>query len=136
MNATEQNPDGGESSPINCLETIARRSLDDGASCGMMLHKFAARSVDQVSALERALGAGNARELAREAHTLKRVAADLAADALRVRADDLERSAERGDLEEAGLALARTREEIERCVEAAGALLAQLLDEPSNHIAT
>ena len=123
----------GESPPI-CLESIARRCLDDGASCGMMLHKFAARSVDQVAALARALEAGNALELARQAHTLKGVAADLAAQALHARADELERTAERGDLEQAGSALARTRAEIDRCVQAAGELLAQLSNELSSDI--
>ena len=123
----------GESPPI-CLECIARRCLNDGMSCGMMLHKFAARSVDQVAALERAFEAGNALELARQAHTLKGVAADLAAQALRARADELQRTAERGDLEQAGSALARTREELDRCVEAAGELLAQLSNELSSDL--
>jgi len=124
----ERKSAGGRSLPI-CLEGIADRCLDDGMSCGMILHKFAARSVDQVAALERALDSGNATELARGAHRLKGVAADLSADTLCALADQLQRAAERGKLDEAAPALVRTRAEIERCVEAAGELLGQLFKE-------
>ncbi len=123
-------PAGGPSLPI-CLESIAYRCLDNGMLCGMILHKFAARSGDQVAALERAIDSGNAPELARQAHTLKGVATDLSAETLCALAEELQRTAERGELHEAGLALVRTREEIDRCVEAACALLGQLLDEHS-----
>jgi HPt (histidine-containing phosphotransfer) domain-containing protein len=124
----ERKSAGGRSLPIR-LECIADRCLDDGMSCGMILHKFAARSVDQVAALERALDSGNALELARGAHALKGVAADLSAETLCALADQLQRTAERGELDEAAGALVRTREEIERCVEAASELLGQLLRE-------
>jgi HPt (histidine-containing phosphotransfer) domain-containing protein len=113
------------------LEKIAEGCLDDGAWCGMKLHKFAVRSADQVAALARALESGNALELARGAHTLKGVAADLAAETLCALADELQRTAERGQLDQAGPTLVRTREEIERCVEAASELLGQLLREHS-----
>lgn len=123
-------PAGGRSLPIR-LENISGGRHDNGMLCGMMLHKFAARSVDQMAALVRALDSGNARELARGAGALKGVAAELAAEVLLERADELERSARCGDLETAALALVRTREEMERCAAAASELLGQLLDEHS-----
>jgi HPt (histidine-containing phosphotransfer) domain-containing protein len=95
----------------------------------MFLHKFAARASDQVAALKRALDSGNAAELARQARAIKHVAAHLPTDALHQRADELERTAERGDLESAGAAVERTREEIARSAEAAIELLSQLLAE-------
>ena len=58
--------------PID-LASLLRRCLDDVTFCGMILHKFAARSADQLAALERALESGNAIELAREgAHAARR----------------------------------------------------------------
>jgi HPt (histidine-containing phosphotransfer) domain-containing protein len=110
--------------PHGCDREVAFR--------GMLLHKFAARGPDQVAALERALGAGNAVELARQAQAVKNVAAHLADDALHARADELQRTAERGDLAGAGLALVRTREEIARSVETAIELLSQLSAEAAS----
>lgn len=105
---------------------------DEVAFLGMFLHKFAARGLDQVAALERALGAGNVIELARQAQAVKGVAAHLANDALCARAEELERTAEQGDLPGAGLALARTREEIARSIETAIDLLSQLKAETAS----
>lgn len=123
----DQSPRVGESLPMQAGPAL--HDCPDASFRGVILHKFAVRGVDQAAALERALRSGNAVELARQAQTLKQVAADLSADALCERADELERTAERGDLGEAGLALVRTREEIARCVEAAGDLLLQLAAE-------
>lgn len=128
--AAPRQPARGRSGPIR-LENIEEGRLDNGMLCGMILHKFAARSVDQMAALVRALDSRNAQELARGACTLKGVAAELSAEALRERADELERSAQRGDLEKAAIALVRTREEMDRCAEAASELLSQLLAEHS-----
>ena len=117
-------PNQSAGRPHDCDREVAFR--------GMLLHKFATRGPDQLAALERALDAGNAIELARQAQAVKNVAAHLADDALHARADELERTAERGDLAGAGLALARTREEIARSIETAIKLLSQLTTEAAS----
>jgi HPt (histidine-containing phosphotransfer) domain-containing protein len=88
----------GEKSAAIDLASLLRRCLDDTTFCGMILHKFASRSADQLAALERALAAGNVLELAREAHTLQGVAANLSASLLRARAEELEVAAGQNDL--------------------------------------
>ena len=91
-------PDFNE--PID-LASLLRRCLDDSHFCAMILHKFAARSEDQLAAMQRALESGNAVELARERHTLQGLAANLSADGMQVRANELERLARAGDLKAA-----------------------------------
>jgi HPt (histidine-containing phosphotransfer) domain-containing protein len=100
--------------PID-LPSLLRRCLDDAHFCAMILHKFAARSMDQLSALERALESGNSVELAREAHTLQGVAANLSADGARQQAKELERVARAGDLKAARKSLEAVRGEVDRC---------------------
>lgn len=100
--------------PID-LASLLRRCLDDSHFCAMILHKFAARSEDQLAALERALESGNAIELAREAHTLQGVAANMSAAGMRARADDLERAARAGDFSAARKLFAAARGEVDRC---------------------
>ncbi len=111
--------------PID-LASLLRRCIDDVTFCGMILHKFAARSSDQLAALERALESGNAIELAREAHTLQGVAANMSAAAMRSRADDLERAARAGDLSAARKLYAAARGEVDRCRLAVPELLLRL----------
>lgn len=100
--------------PID-LASLLRRCLNDTQFCGIILHKFAARSADQVAALQRALESGNAVELAREAHTLQGVAANLSAAGIRDRARELERVARAGDLQSARKAFELARGEVDRC---------------------
>jgi HPt (histidine-containing phosphotransfer) domain-containing protein len=111
--------------PID-LPSLLRRCLDDSTFCGMILHKFAARAGDQLAALQRALESVNTLELAREAHTLAGVAANLSADALRGYADELERAARTCNLPAARTALDRTRSELARCAESVPRLLERL----------
>lgn len=108
------------------LESLLRRCLDDEVFCRMVLHKFAMRSVDQMAALARAIESRNCVELAREAHTLKGVAANLSAEALQAQADELERAAQRGDMAAAAKALETTRTEVDRLVAAVPGLLEQM----------
>jgi len=112
--------------PID-LEALMRRCLDDSGFCGMILHKFAARSEDQLAALERALESANAPELARQAHTLQGVAANLSAHGLRAAAEELEAAAGRNDFSAAEPALKRTRAELARCVAAIPAMIERVL---------
>jgi HPt (histidine-containing phosphotransfer) domain-containing protein len=109
------------------LPSLLRRCLDDVTFCGMILHKFAARSADQLAALERALESGNTLELAREAHTLQGVAANMSAAALRSQADALERAAVRNDLPAARAALGNTRAEVTRCTQLVPELIARVI---------
>jgi two-component system, sensor histidine kinase and response regulator len=117
---------GEKTTPPIELVSLMRRCLDDNGFCAMVLHKFAVRSSDQLAALERALESANALELARQAHTLQGVAANLSALALRDRAEELEAAAARGDLQTARRALEHTRRELSRCVTAIPALLARV----------
>lgn len=117
----------GAESALSHLERLLRRSLEDSSYCGVTWHKFVARSVDRVAALKRAFASGNAVELAREAQTLKGVAAGLAADELGALAEALEAAAQRDDPKEIGSTLARVCREIDRC---AGAFRAPLAGEP------
>ncbi len=103
-----------------------RRCLDDTGFCAMVLHKFAARAADQIAALQRAFDSANAPELARQAHTLQGVAANLSAATLRDRAEELETAAVRGDLKTARGALERTRGELARCLAVIPGLLARV----------
>ena len=105
---------GEAAAPID-LQSLLRRCLDDATFCGMILHKFAARASDQLAALQRALDSSNIVELAREAHTLAGVAANLSAVTLRDRADELERAAAGNNLAAAREAFERTRIELVRC---------------------
>ncbi len=109
-----RNSVAGEESVIDLLDLL-QRCLDDATFCGMILHKFVNRSADQLAAMERALEAGNMQELAREAHTLQGVAANLSAACLRSRAEALENAVRQNDLSGARQALDETRSEIVRC---------------------
>jgi HPt (histidine-containing phosphotransfer) domain-containing protein len=114
----------GDKSAAIDLPSLLRRCLDDTTFCGMILHKFASRSADQLAALERALAAGNVLELAREAHTLQGVAANLSAPLLRSRAEELEAAAGHNDLPRARQAFDLARAEVSRCT----ALVPELMD--------
>jgi HPt (histidine-containing phosphotransfer) domain-containing protein len=108
------------------LASLLRRCLDDSTFCGMILHKFAARAGDQLAALQRALESVNTLELAREAHTLAGVAANLSAETLRGYANELERAARTCNLPAARAALDRTRGELARCAESVPRLMERL----------
>jgi HPt (histidine-containing phosphotransfer) domain-containing protein len=102
-------------SSLSNLEFLLRRSLDDAEFRAVTWHKFVARAGDCAGALRRAFESANAVELAREAHTLKEVAAALTANELYAASDALERTATGGDRDEARAALERVCAEIERC---------------------
>ncbi len=122
--STKDHDVAGEKSAAIDLPSLLRRCLDDSTFCGMILHKFASRSANQLAALERALAAGNVLELAREAHTLQGVAANLSAPLLRVRAEELEAAAGQNDLPRARRAFDQARAEVSRCT----ALVPELMD--------
>lgn len=115
----------GSTAPID-LSSLLKRCLDDAVFCGMLLHKFAARSVDQSAALIRALDSRNAIELAERAHALKGVAVNLSAQSLAECAAALEHVARQGDLKAAREWFDRTQVEIDRCVQAVPDLLCRI----------
>lgn len=108
------------------LSSLMRRCLDDATFCAMILHKFAARSGDQLAALDRALESRNFIDLAREAHTVQGVAANLSAVRLRSHAEALESAARQSDALAAQMALADVRGEMTRCTLIVPELMAQI----------
>jgi HPt (histidine-containing phosphotransfer) domain-containing protein len=108
------------------LDDVVRRGLGDESSCAALLHKFAARSLDQVAALERAATARNARELARQAQTLIGLADHLAARDLESCATDLERAASGQQWSEVKPLVSQLRLEIGRCVAEIPSLIKRL----------
>ncbi len=79
-----------------------------------MLHKFSRRAGDQMAAIDRAVASSNLAELTVRAHTLKGVAANLAADSLASAAAELERLARQSQLDRLAAAVSRVRGELER----------------------
>jgi HPt (histidine-containing phosphotransfer) domain-containing protein len=94
------------------------RCRGDANFCTMILQKFADRGADQLAALDRAAASRNARELARQAHTLTEIAANLSADRLAVCAVRLERHAAAGTLDRVAVLLESVHAEMTRCLQA------------------
>ena len=111
--------------PIH-LASLLERCLGDHVFCRLILQKFVDRSADLAAALDRAVLARNAADLARHAHAIKGIAANLSADALYSRAADLERSLTSGRPDQTRPLVVRLRAEIERCRLAVPQMLAQL----------
>lgn len=98
------------------VEALLHRCLGDSAFSAQILRKFAARADGQRAALHRAVASGNLDELRREAHSLKGVAANLSADALRNRAARLELAARTCQTQGLSQLLDETCDELARCV--------------------
>ncbi|MCA9156180.1 MAG: Hpt domain-containing protein, partial [Planctomycetales bacterium] len=81
---------------------------------------------EQLSALERAVEGRNAKELKATAHTMKGVAANLAAMPLSQRAAKLESSASLQDFDVILVELKDLRDEVERCLNHVPVLLSTL----------
>jgi Amt family ammonium transporter len=98
------------------IDALLHRCLGDYDFSAQILRKFEARADGQRAALERAVASGNLEELRREAHSLKGVAANLSADALRSRAARLELAARTCDTHGLSQLLRETCDELARCV--------------------
>jgi Amt family ammonium transporter len=98
------------------VESLLHRCLGDNDFSAQILRKFAARADSQHAALHRAVASGNLDELRREAHSLKGVAANLSADALRNRAARLELAARTCQTQDLSQLLNETCDELARCV--------------------
>lgn len=110
------------------VEALLHRCLGDCDFSAQILRKFAARADGQRAALERAVASGNLEELRREAHSLKGVAANLSADALRSRAARLELAARTCDTHGLGKLLQETCNELARCVATIPQVLGRLTE--------
>jgi HPt (histidine-containing phosphotransfer) domain-containing protein len=108
------------------LVSLLGRCLGDGEFCGALLARFPERSIELVAALDASATGGSAADLARQAHAIKGLAANLSADELRFWAAALERAATGGSPQHARTLVAKVRAEIERCRRAVPALLEQL----------
>ena len=117
-------PDANEG-PLD-LESLLHRCLGDRPFCAMMLRKFSDRAAHQLAALDRAANARNIVELTREAHTLKGIAANISAEALRSSAARLEQAARAGEIDKAGVLVQQVHAQVERCLQAMPAVLAQV----------
>jgi HPt (histidine-containing phosphotransfer) domain-containing protein len=91
-----------------------------------VINLYVAESPKLVQRLKTAGGAGDAKELAGAAHSLKSSSANVGANALSRHCEELEQAARRADLEEARRALARLEPEHGRVQEALQAELEQL----------
>jgi HPt (histidine-containing phosphotransfer) domain-containing protein len=98
----------------------------DARACAVMLRKFAARAADQLAALDRAAASQNAIELARQAHTLSEIAANLSANALATWAARLEWQARTSALGRVAPLLDTVRDEVARCLQAVPEVLARI----------
>jgi HPt (histidine-containing phosphotransfer) domain-containing protein len=108
------------------LESLLHRCLGDRTFCALMLKKFSDRAAHQLAALDRAANARNTVELTREAHTLKGVAANISAEALRTCAARLEQAARAGQLDKAGVLVQQVHAQVDRCLQAMPLVLAQV----------
>ncbi len=112
--------------PFELGELLAR-CVDDREFCALVLHKFSQRAADQMAAIDRAVANGNSAELAVRAHTLKGVAANLAAERLASAAAELERLARGPQLDRVTESVALVRGELERAVQFVPEVVEQLL---------
>ena len=118
--------DGPPACPFDTGSLLAR-CVDDREFCALMLHKFSRRAGDQMAAIDRAVASSNLAELTVRAHTLKGVAANLAADSLASAAAELERLARQSQLDRLAAAVSRVRGELERTVQMVPQLVEDLL---------
>jgi len=108
------------------LESFLHRCLGDTEFSSLLLQKFAARAMDHRNNLQRAGDNGNLADLAREAHTLKGVAANLSANELQARCARLEQAARTGSVDPTARLLNEVLEELSRCQQSVPNLLAEL----------
>ena len=85
-----------------------------------------ARAAELSAALEQAAHVGDKPELARQAHAIKGMAANLSADSLHTWAAALERALRVGNAANVRPLVARVRTEIQRCLDAVPGMLEQL----------
>ena len=107
-------------------ERRVARCLGDRGFCAVLVGKFVARAAELSAALEQAAHVGDKPELARQAHAIKGMAANLSADSLQTWAAALERALRVGNAANVRPLVARVRTEIQRCLDAVPGMLEQL----------
>ncbi len=121
----------GETSAPEVPFRVARlleRCLLDRRFCAALVEKFAARADELSKELEQAASRQDLAELARHAHSLKGMAANLSADGLQSWAAALERTVHGGTIGQTRPLVVRVRAEIQRCIDAVPAVLRHLDD--------
>jgi HPt (histidine-containing phosphotransfer) domain-containing protein len=107
-------------------ERLLERCLGDRGFCAVLVGKFVARAGELSAALEQAARTGDTTELARQAHAIKGMAANLSADSLQTWAAALERALRVGNTANVRPLVSRVRTEIQRCLDAVPEMLEQL----------
>ncbi|MCA9179611.1 MAG: response regulator, partial [Planctomycetales bacterium] len=115
-----------EMPPAIDSDALMGRCFNDIDMCRTIIEMFQSRVPEQLSALERAVEGRNAKELKATAHTMKGVAANLAAMPLSQRAAKLESSASLQDFDVILVELKDLRDEVERCLNHVPVLLSTL----------
>jgi HPt (histidine-containing phosphotransfer) domain-containing protein len=110
------------------LESLLVRCLDDRQFCGALVAKFSQRAAELAAGLDAAAAAGSAAEVARQAHAIAGLAANVSAERLRFWAAALERASRGGAANHARTLVAKVRAEIDRCSRAVPRLLDQLAE--------
>jgi HPt (histidine-containing phosphotransfer) domain-containing protein len=107
-------------------ERLLERCLGDRGFCAVLVGKFVSRAGELSAALEQAVYVGDRSELARQAHAIKGMAANLSADSLQTWAAALERALRMGNAANVRPLVSRVRVEIQRCLDAVPGMLEQL----------
>ena len=98
-------------------EAALRRCMGNRQLLDRLLLKFKDKAVADMEALEQHLAAGDARKTALTAHGLKGAAANLAAEAVRAAAHDVELAGKAGDTAQMQQGMDRLRHEVRRCIQ-------------------
>jgi len=106
-------PAQDEKSPIN-YEMLLRRCAGNAGFACSIIEKFLRRALPDIEELEQILAAGDAPGLAVLAQRFKSCAADLSADGVREKAEEVEAMGRAGNLEGARVCIERLRSEFAR----------------------
>ncbi len=101
--------------PID-TEMLLERCVGNVEFAESLLEEFAQSSIERIQTISRHVVEGDADAIAETSHALKGTAAILAAEDVRSAAARLEATGRSGDLTDAGEAMSRLREEMQRCV--------------------
>ena len=105
-----------EAAPFD-IDSLLSRCMDNHELLEKILNKFEANATKYLEDIEKSVEAADAEQVGRMAHSLKGVAANLSAEALRKVAFEIEQIAKLGDLANVGQCLEKLRNEINRCLE-------------------
>jgi CheY-like chemotaxis protein len=96
-----------QSSSVFQVEELRRRAFGDVDLIARLFEKFEVRAVELAEAMDRSVAGGNAETLAREAHMLRGMSANLAAGDVAAISTELEELAQAGALDAAAVHLLR-----------------------------